>query len=230
MIRKRAHIPDYLSLILYWPLCTLEHLFLRSQIDVLELCCICNFICLIVGSEAKIGERSYGCLALKGNSGTKTEFGLKEENVTKVTPFVQWTKKSDAKKGELNLLLRHWSSDPPPQMWHRRQGFSGRKERATQIKLQVISTSIFVLSKYRRNHQNLRGNRSLSTKDLSEVRERDLSICCVRIVRAYRREVHFNCGLPRVLAGNEFRLCREFLHWMQNTKCVKIHFSRFRMR
>lgn len=115
MIRKRAHIPDYLNLILYWPLCTLEHLFLRSQIDVLELCCICNFICLIVGSEAKIGERSYGCLALKGNFGTKTEFGLKEENVTKVTPFVQWTKKSDAKKGELNLLLRHWSSHPPPQ-------------------------------------------------------------------------------------------------------------------
>ena len=65
-----------------------------------------------------------------------------------------------------------------------------------------------MLSKYRRKHQNLRGNRSLSTKDLSEVRERDLSICCVRIVRAYRREVHFNCGLPRVLAGNEFRLCR----------------------
>lgn len=69
-----------------------------------------------------------------------------------------------------------------------------------------------MLSKYRRKHQNLRGNRSLSTKDLSEVRERDLSICCVRIVRAYRREVHFNCGLPRVLADNEFRLCREFLH------------------
>ena len=61
-----------------------------------------------------------------------------------------------------------------------------------------------MLSKYRRKHQNLRGNRSLSTKDLSEVRERDLSVCCVRIVRAYRCEVHFNCGLPRVLAGNEF--------------------------
>lgn len=39
--------------------------------------------------KGKISERSYGCLALKGNSGTKTEFGLKEENVTKVTPFVQ---------------------------------------------------------------------------------------------------------------------------------------------
>ena len=115
MIRKRAHIPDNLNFFLYWPLCTLEHLFLRSQIDGLELSCICNFICLIVGSDTKIGERSYGCLALKGDSGTRTEFGLKEENVTKVMLFVQWTKKSDAKKGELNLLLRHWSSHPPPQ-------------------------------------------------------------------------------------------------------------------
>lgn len=44
---------------------------------------------LIVDSDAKIGERSYGCLALKGNSRTRTEFGLKEENVTKVRPFVQ---------------------------------------------------------------------------------------------------------------------------------------------
>ena len=87
-----------------------------------------------------------------------------------------------------------------------------------------------MLSKYRRKHQNLRGNRSLSTKDLSEVRERDLSVCCVRIVRAYRCEVHFNCGLPRVLAGNEFSVMQRVSSLNAIYQVRENSFSRFRMR